>query len=277
MKLLKKINNNYVLAEDSQKNIVIVSGRGIGFQKMPCELNDLSKIEKTYYGVGNSRYLSLIPELPEDILELCSSFCDKAARTLQKTLNPGLTFTLADHIRFAAKRVRNGILFKYGMYYQVQYQYEKEMELAKSFVRTVNKKLSINLPDEESAVIAMHLVEAQEYHPIKENIEDEPEFIEHVVKIVEDKMGVTINRKNFAYFRFVTHLQHLIERLDNQIESDNSKIFEQIIKEYPRIYECACSINNYFLDHLNRYLNDEELLYLTLHINRVISAEDCNH
>lgn len=277
MKLLKKINNNYALAEDSQRNIVIVSGRGIGFLKMPCELNDLSKIEKTYYGIGNSRCLSLIPELPEDILELCSSFCDKSARMLQKTLNPGLTFILADHIRFVAKRVRNGILFKYGMYYQVQYQYEKEMALAKSFIQTVNKKLSTNLPDEEATAIAMHLVEAQEYHPIKESTEDEPEFIEHVVKIVEDKMGVALNRKNFAYFRFVTHLQHLIERLDNQIESDNRKIFEQIIKEYPRIYECACSINNYFLDHLNRYLNDEELLYLTLHINRVISAEGCNH
>ena len=277
MKLLKKINNNYALAEDSQKNIVIVSGRGIGFNIMPCELSDLSKIEKTYYGVGNSRYLSLIPELPEDILELSSNFCDKASRTLQKALNPGLTFTLADHIRFAAKRVRNGIMFKYGMYYQVQYQYEKEMELARAFIQTVNKKLSANLPDEEAAVIAMHLVEAQEYHQIKENVQDESEIIEDVIKIVEEKMKVTINRKNFAYYRFVTHLQHLIARLDNQIESDNSKIFEQIIKEYPEIYECACLINNYFLDHLNRYLNDEELLYLTLHINRVISAEDCNH
>lgn len=49
MKLLKKINNNYALALDSRGEKIIVEGRGIGFQKMPCELSDLSLVSKTYY------------------------------------------------------------------------------------------------------------------------------------------------------------------------------------------------------------------------------------
>ena len=51
MKLLKKINNNYALALDSNGEEIIVSGRGIGFQKMPCDLNDLSLISRTYYDI----------------------------------------------------------------------------------------------------------------------------------------------------------------------------------------------------------------------------------
>ena len=49
MKLLKKINNNFALALDSRGEQIIVEGKGIGFQKMPMELNDLSLITRTYY------------------------------------------------------------------------------------------------------------------------------------------------------------------------------------------------------------------------------------
>ena len=36
MKLLKKINNNFALAIDGNGEKVIVEGRGIGFNRMPC-------------------------------------------------------------------------------------------------------------------------------------------------------------------------------------------------------------------------------------------------
>ena len=35
MKLLKKINNNFALAEDSKGEQVIVEGRGVGFRPFP--------------------------------------------------------------------------------------------------------------------------------------------------------------------------------------------------------------------------------------------------
>ena len=51
MKLLKKINNNYVLASDSKGRTVIASGKGLGFLKMPCRISDLSCIEHVFYDV----------------------------------------------------------------------------------------------------------------------------------------------------------------------------------------------------------------------------------
>ena len=58
MKLIKKINNNFALAEDSGGNQVIVEGRGVGFNKMPCTITDLSCISHTYYDY-DEKYLSL--------------------------------------------------------------------------------------------------------------------------------------------------------------------------------------------------------------------------
>ena len=67
MKVIKKINNNVAICLDNNNNELIAFGKGIGFQKVPYELTDISKIERTYYGV-NSSYISLINEIPEEYL-----------------------------------------------------------------------------------------------------------------------------------------------------------------------------------------------------------------
>ena len=57
------------------------------------------------------------------------------------------------------------------------------------------------------------------------------------------------------------------------ISSENEKMFELLKVQYPKTYDCAIAIKNI----LNVEFNDEELLYLMLHINRLCSREDCNH
>lgn len=59
MKLVKKINNNFAVAVDDNGEEVVVYGKGIGFQKMPCVLSDLSLISRSYYNV-DPKYLSMI-------------------------------------------------------------------------------------------------------------------------------------------------------------------------------------------------------------------------
>ena len=77
MKLLKKINNNFALAEDSKGEQVIVEGSGVGFQKMPCELNDLSSISRTYYGF-NSETIRLIQTVNPQILQIADQIYNEA-------------------------------------------------------------------------------------------------------------------------------------------------------------------------------------------------------
>lgn len=86
MKLLKKINNNFALAEDSKGEQVIVEGRGVGFQKMPCELNDLSSISRTYYGF-NSETIRLIQTVNPQILQIADQLYNEAVTNSRRT-NP---------------------------------------------------------------------------------------------------------------------------------------------------------------------------------------------
>ena len=50
MKVIKKLNNNVVIAVDGDGRELVVIGRGVGFEKkIPYELTDLSKVDRTFY------------------------------------------------------------------------------------------------------------------------------------------------------------------------------------------------------------------------------------
>ena len=130
MKLIKKINNNFALAEDSKGEIIIVNGKGIGFLKMPCEATDLDIISRTYYST-DSRVYELIKKLPEEVMAVSETIYDIARKRLGQALNSNLIFTLADHIHFAIVRTDRGIRFGAGVVYEVRYCRLKKLRLSR--------------------------------------------------------------------------------------------------------------------------------------------------
>ena len=77
MKLVKKINTSAALAIDRTGHEIVVMGKGIGFPQMPYKLDDLSKIERTFYDV-DPKYLGMIAELSQPIVMVCADIADQA-------------------------------------------------------------------------------------------------------------------------------------------------------------------------------------------------------
>lgn len=104
----KRINNNVAIGLDGRGKELIVFGKGIGFPKMPYELTDLSKVERTFYDI-EPQYYGLLQELPEDIIRVASKMVLRIKNQVTENLNPNLVFILADHINFAVERARKGL------------------------------------------------------------------------------------------------------------------------------------------------------------------------
>ena len=85
-------------------------------------------------------------------------------------------------------------------------------------------------------------------------------------------MGLKIDREGFNYSRFVSHMYYLLERVMNnkEIKTENKKMFDQLIDEYPKTYECAKRI----CEALDILPNDEEMMYVILHVNRLSNREE---
>jgi beta-glucoside operon transcriptional antiterminator len=274
MKVIKHINNNFAVALDSLGNQVIVQGKGIGFGQIPREIN-LSQIERTYYGIDDI-YISAINDIPRDVLDVANAIVDKARTTLGNPLNSNIVFTLADHINFSIKRMEKHTHMKLPIVYDVKGLFEKEYQIGLYGIKLIWKKLKVYLPKDEAAYIALHIINAEEQE--KNRIDLTNEWIDSIVEIIENDFNLRINREQFNYSRFATHMHYLLKRGRSPLlqSKENAVMYEKFKDEYPHCQECAEKISIFIKTAAGILLTDEEKLFLMIHINRLCAREDCD-
>ena len=277
MKVMKKINNNVVICLDHNNRELVAFGRGIGFPAAPYELDDLSKIDRTYYGV-NSSYMGLVNEIPEEVFEVAAKIVDMAVNYIDCELSSNLVFTLADHINFAIERNQRNMNLRNPFLYDIRYFYEKEMDIGNLAVKMIRRYLKVSLPEEEAGNIALHFINAEALSEKENEFNVSDTVVEEVTYLIEKELNIRIKREDFNYSRFVSHLQYLMKRKDavSSISSDNIKLYMEMKEEFPVIYQCVLKIRDYMAGKLDWELSEEELLYLILHVNRLYAREDCN-
>lgn len=278
MKVFKKINNNVVFCLDSANNELIAFGKGIGFPKIPYELEDLSLITSTYYGIDH-KYIGLINELPEIAFELSEKIIGIAKNNLQYELNPNLVFTLADHIAFAIERSKDGFEIENPLYYDIRQYYEKEIKIGDYAVNLMNEEAEINLSKEESGSIALHFINAKLDKTKLYEKESNELIIYEITTIIQNYFEFDIYKEGFNYSRFVSHLQYLLKRKETKTEvnSLNLELYKTLKEQFPETFDCVELIKVYMIKEIDWIPSEEELLYLVLHVNRLRVREDCNH
>ena len=201
----------------------------------------------------------------------CAEITERAEIELDCALNPNLPFTLADHLNFAAERLRKGIEISTPLAYDVRHLYPKETELAKQARELLAREAGLKLPDSEVVNIALHLINAEAEAGDMHSMMVTLKALSDVDGIVEKQLDITLNKESFSYSRFSMHLRYLIQRLASgrQVEERISGMLAQMRREYPQVYQCARAIADYFQATWNWQCNDEEIVYLMLHISRL--------
>ena len=271
MKAIKKINNNVAICEDGNNKELIAFGKGIGFPAMPYEISDLSLISMTFYRIDN-RFYNLIEEIPENVFEVAALIADKAQRTLKCNLNPNLVVGLADHINFAIIRMKKYKKMKMPFSYDVEQLYPKETALGRYAVELIQKKLYVNLPDSEVTSIAMHFVNAEEENEPETEETDAEALIWEVTDKIENFFSTIIDRTDFNYNRFAMHMRYYLKRIKGKTQfiDDNVAIVQMMKEKNPQVYDCTSMIAKFIDEKLESKSTEDEMLYLMLHINRII-------
>lgn len=275
MRVIKKINNNAAICLDDNNRELVAIGTGIGFPKCPYDITDLNGIQRTYYNV-NSMYYGLLNSIPEEIINVTVKIVDIFNAKAEGAISSNLMFTLADHIYFAIERFNKHIKIDTPLQYDIQHLYEWEYKIGLEALKIIRNELKIRLPKGEASNIAMHFINAETVstssnHGYVDNV------ILDITEIVGQETGIFIDKSTYDYSRFVTHVQYLLKRAKNEklISTKNQKMFEAIKNQYPETYRCVLQIRDYFSEELDMKLNEEELLYLILHVNRLCVREDC--
>lgn len=269
MWILKKINNNCALARDDSGQDLVVFGKGIAYRRPPYELTDLSRVERTFYGVGGASVAAL-KDIPEDVLLLAADIIDFAGDKLDVDFNPNAPVTLADHINFAIERVKGDIVIETPLSFDVMCLYPREVKIARRAVTLVKSRLGVELPEAEVTNIALHLIDGESEQSDMQATVEATRALEDVTRIVVGYIG-EIDTSSFTYARFAMHVRFLLDRIKGGGEVDEGfgTMLPVMKHEYPEAYACATDILAYFLTSHGWECSENEALYLLMHVQRL--------
>lgn len=283
MVTIKKVyNNNVILAfENSSKKEVILTGCGIGFGKKPNDTVDDSKIEKKFVIQDNnfeSKVNKLASEIPEEVFAVSSAIIEYAEKNLNTTLDEYIYISLTDHIYFALKRYKENLPIKNELLYELRRIHKKEYEIGKWAIEYINKTFNVNFLIDEAGFIAMHIINAN-YRESTNKSCLIMNIINQILDIIKNYYYIEFIEDEINFDRLLTHLKFFAKRLIDKTESidtNNNGLLEIVKVQYKESYDCVKQIKSFIEENYTYKVNDDEVLYLILHINRVISVINFN-
>lgn len=282
MMTVKKVyNNNVILAFDGNiNNEVILTGCGIGFKKKSGDIIDNSKIEKKFVIQDNnfeSKVNKLASEIPEEVFEVSSSIIEYAEKSLNTTLDEYIYISLTDHISFALKRYKENIKIKNELISEIRRIHKKEYEIGKWALEYIEKIFDVNFPIDEAGFIAMHIINANYRESTNQSFLI-MNIINQILNVIKGYYSIEFIEDEINFDRLLTHLKFFAKRLIDKKEEvkTNNELLEVVKVQYKESYDCANKIKVFIEENYTYRVNDDEILYLTLHINRVISVISFN-
>lgn len=277
MRFKKRLNNNVVVALDKHQNEQILMGKGLGFQMQVGAKVDPDRIEKVYTlkdTQANQRLQELFGTIPEPYVDLAEDIVNYARIHIPNKIDESVIVSLCDHMYMAIERKKQGIEVRNVMLWDIQRFYMDEYAVGNYALDLIQQRFSIRLTDDEAGFIAMHLVGAQlevKNNPVKEITQ----VMQEIEKIVRMTFSITLDVDSVYYYRFITHLKFFAQRLfmkETYESKDMDTMLDLIRHKYPKEFECAEKIGKFIHTKYHYDLSEEEKLYLSIHISRIVEV-----
>lgn len=250
-------------------------GTGLGFKMKPGLEADESKIEKIFVlkeKTSYQRFETLISSIPIEYFSLTDDIIQVAKENLGNKLSEMLYISLTDHLFNLIKLHQEGVSLHNRLSWEIKKFYPKEFEVGKQALQLVEEKLDVRLVEEEAGNIAMHLINAQINEKGEQTIDAQTvaKKIRDIITIIRLSNKLTINEASLAYDRFVTHLRFFFQRLNSrEVVSKSNPLLTNVQEQYNQAFQTMKLVEEY----LDTKLNDDEQLYLTLHIQKLIEND----
>ncbi|KFF65115.1 transcription antiterminator LicT [Pectobacterium brasiliense] len=273
MKIAKILNNNVVTVIDENNNESVVMGRGLGFKKHSGDLLDETLIERVFVmksGELTSRLQELLSEIPMDVITTADKIILLAKERLPGKLQNSVYISLTDHCHFAIERHKQGVDIRNVLLWEIKRLYPKEFAVGLEALDIIEQRLAVRLPEDEAGFIALHLVNAQLDSEMPEVLQI-TKIMQEILNIVKYQLSLDYNEQALSYHRFVTHLKFFAQRLigKSTVFSDDESLHDVVKERYQLSYRCAEKIQVHIVQKYQYTLTKEELMFLTIHIERV--------
>lgn len=273
----KKLNNNAVIAEDEKGNEKILVGCGLGFQKKEGSPVEEEKIEKIFSleDAGQREQLKeLLQEIPVEHVKLADDVLSYARIHVNSKISSNVIIPLCDHIYMAVERKKQGIDVKNVLLWDIKRYYPAEYDAGLYALRCVKEQFHVKLEEDEAGFIALHIVNGQ-MNLKQKTVHEITTVMQEIETIVRMTFKIRLDSESVYYHRFITHLKFFAERMfsgKSYGDEGMTELADVIRVQYGEAYECGKRIAAFIEDKYHYTLCEDEILYLSIHIARIVSV-----
>ncbi len=272
----KSLNSSVVLVQNHKKKEFILLGKGIGFGKRTGDIIEDNNENQVFMPIDHKstqKLMGLIDSISDVYFELSQEIVSYAMKELNTTFQDSIYFLLTDHLNSAVDRYKNNIVICNRVYWEIKNFYPQEFNVGLYALDLLKTRLKLDIPEDEAANIAFHLVNAQDGVSSQHNAMRAAKLISNVVNLVKYTTNKDINTETIHYSRFLSHMQFFAERFfaGKLLSSDDDFLYIQMENKYPFAIKCANRIAQYVHKNYCRELPKEEIVYLAVHIQRLLS------
>ncbi|MDU6525135.1 MAG: PRD domain-containing protein, partial [Enterococcus sp.] len=181
--------------------------------------------------------------------------------------------TLTDHIYLSYQNLNKGT-YENTKLPDMRKDYPVEQKIGENALQLIREKLGIDFPQEEVSRIALHFINAKGTSVSGETDERIEKAIIDLVQHELAQSGIKRTNSNKNYYdRLMIHLNYFLERLlsDEGVQDSFSLNFEANLKQdYPAAYQIGNRIYELIGSQLGKTLNENERIYFTIHIQRLL-------
>ncbi|MDU5109940.1 MAG: PRD domain-containing protein [Clostridium sp.] len=274
----KILNNNVIVILGKNNEEQIVMGRGIAFKKRVGDEIDESMIDKVFTLSDKSmanKLTELLKELPIEYVDLADEIIKYAKLQLGKRLNENLIISLSDHIQTAVERHLEGITVKNVLLWDIKRFYKDEFAIGLEALKIIERKIKVDLPEDEAGFIATHIANSLMDESLS-NMYDITKVMQEIINIVKYNLGITFDEESVYFYRFITHIKFFAQRLiagKTYDDENDDNLLDMIKVKYQDSYKCVNKISEFIYKKYDYIISNEEKLYLTIHIARILNKQ----
>ena len=264
------LNNNVVQAKYGYQEVIVV-GLGIGFNAKTRDIIDPERIEKVFELRKEEFYKTsqLVEEIPEKIFFNLYQILERTSHITRIKLSSHGFVTIIDHLNFAIARHTSGQTIRNLMLYDLRILYPDEFRLGELILESVNEEMNLDLPQDEVGFLTMHIVNGH-FDQINNQSNVLTNMVLDSLNIIRDRYLVSLKLDELITQRIMVHLKMLIQRvMSNQQVDFDEVVLYNVIEEFESAYSTAELIQKYIENRLSVKINSQELVYLTIHLNRL--------
>lgn len=271
----KALNNNTLIAiGDKDNREYLLIGKGIGFGKkvsqrieVPQECTIYSLHEHTDRGSA----MELVKDMDPVFLEIAEQVLKEGERVFGK-IDWNILFPMADHIAFAVKRIQNGEQINNPLTGDIRALFHMEYNTAECIRPILKDRLGVEIDEHEVGYVALHIHSAIE----NENVALSMQIagaVRECIQLVEEKTGKTIDVMSLTYNRLMNHVRYMAARVTKG-EPLKLDMNDYMSEQFPDAFRLASIVCLHLSKYLKKKMDEVEIGYLAMHIQRVLAELD---